>query len=370
MLRDSSKTLFFFFCGLLIAISSCKTPEEKKAEEKYYLPKAGGEVGEMLVVMDSAKWKGPLGRAIRQNFAGSVPGLPQDEPFFDLKYISPRRFNNVLKFARNIVVVLTLEGNSLDSRELRKNFTPESLERIRTDENLFMTTRKDEYARGQEIMYLFASTDEQLLQKLEENGDRLVGHFNQLEKKRIAEKLFARSENNISQAIYDDHQFHIKIPYGYDLAKNLQNFVWVRFLDPEFEQNFFVHHQPYVSDEIFSTKDMVSFREEITQTMLRDVEKPQLYMTYQPELPFQVKEVNFNGKYALETSGLWKLSDNSAGGPFLSYTFVDTALNRLYYLEGYAYAPGEDKLMFMREIGAILNSFETESERLASQATN
>jgi len=71
----------------------------------------------------------------------------------------------------------------------------------------------------------------------------------------------------------------------------------------------------------------------------------------------QVKEVNFKGKYAKEIRGLWMLNDISSGGPFLSYTFVDESQKRIYYIEGYVYAPADDKRIPMQEMEIILKSF-------------
>ncbi len=351
---------------VIMCFMSCESPDQKsEKDKKYYLPEAGGNVGEMLVLMDSAKWQGELGKTVRQTFAASVPGLPQDEPYYSLKYISPRKFNSVLKFAKNVMIVMTLEGNSKDSREMRKDFTPQSLNRIKDDPNLYMTTRQDEFARGQEILYLFAKDDASLIDKITANSSRLVNHFNQIESDRIATKIFGRREANIERKLMEEHNVSFSIPYGYDLAKSLKNFAWVRFLDAEYEKNIFVYHEPYTSDEIFKSKDMEAFREKITSTLMRDVEKPEIYMTYQPQLPFEVTEINFKDKFALETRGLWKLSDISGGGPFVSYTFVDQELNRLYYVEAYVYAPSMDKFPLVREMSTILWTLRTESETQA-----
>jgi len=74
-------------------------------------------------------------------------------------------------------------------------------------------------------------------------------------------------------------------------------------------------------------------------------------------MPYYTKEVNLNGTYAFEMRGLWKNSDISAGGPFVSYTTVDQKLGRLYYIEGYVYHPSGDKRDWMREMDTILKSF-------------
>ena len=46
----------------------------------------------------------------------------------------------------------------------------------------------------------------------------------------------------------------LKIPFGYDLAKNLKgsegNFFWLRQLEPDFEKNIFVYYEDYNENEL------------------------------------------------------------------------------------------------------------------------
>ena len=51
------------------------------------------------------------------------------------------------------------------------------------------------------------------------------------------------------------------------------------------------------------------------------------------------EEVEFDGHFALEVRGLWKMENDFMGGPFYSLTIVDEARGRLLTVEGYAYAP-------------------------------
>ena len=70
------------------------------------------------------------------------------------------------------------------------------------------------------------------------------------------------------------------------------------------------------------------------------------------------KKINFKGRSCVESKGLWKLSDISAGGPFHSLTFYDSEKERVYYIEGYVYAPGLKKRDLMQEIKSILWTFD------------
>jgi hypothetical protein len=73
-------------------------------------------------------------------------------------------------------------------------------------------------------------------------------------------------------------------------------------------------------------------------------------------------EVNFHGKYAIFTQGLWELNIKGMGGPFINYTFLDEKTNRLYMLDGSVYAPKYYKRNLIQQMDVLLQSFMTESE--------
>ncbi len=344
---------------LALFLASCGSDEKGSKKNTSLLQVARGDAAEIILVMDSAQWNGPLGTEIKKTFEVPIPGLNMPEPVFDLKHVAPRSLNGVLKSAKNMIFVTTLNNNTRAGKIMKSYYTPESLSKIQTDENLFYFTRKDNYARGQEILYLFGKDDETLIRKLRENGDILRQYFEDIESKRLQAELFKIQEKDLAEVLQDRHNFKIKIPYGYELAQDKGNFVWLRSLDLEIDKTIFVYYEPYTNQEVF--KDIIALRSRITEKYLRDIERDDIYITYQDvaEVPIVTKEVNFNGSFAVETRGLWKTSDSTNGGPFISYAFVDQALNRLYYIEGYVYAPSKSKKKdFIREFQAILKSFE------------
>ena len=181
------------------------------------------------------------------------------------------------------------------------------------------------------------------------------------EKDRITNSLFNQEEKYITKIIREKYGFSMRIPYGFDLAKQEKNFVWIRSLTEQgnVEKSVFVHYTDFTSKEAFDHP--VEYREAITSKNMRDSEKPDLYITTQ-DINHQIKEVNFKGKYAKEVRGLWMFSDISGGGGFVSYVFVDESQKRLYYLEAYVYAPGKDKRQFMREMEVVLSTFKSGNE--------
>ncbi len=357
MTLKSTKNLFVFLITLLL--TSCSSETTKNGGSKSHLPVARGEANAILCVMDTNQWNGPVGEALRDIFSEYVPGLPQDETYFKLRNINPLKMNNILKTGKSMIFVSTLDNQGAQSRAMQNYFTSSSLEEILQDTALYRLPQKNQFARGQEILHLFGQTEGQLIAHLKRDKEVLRSYFMTIENERISKSILKVREKQIEKTLRETHGFDVQVPYGYDLAKNQRDFIWLRLLDPEYEKNVFVHFRPFNSKDPFD--DVLAFREEITSSYMRDIQRPDIFMTLQNE-NMNIREVNFKSKYAKEVRGLWKLSDISGGGPFVSYLFVDESQKRLYYLEGYVYAPSKDKREFMQEIEVILNTFRSGEE--------
>lgn len=344
-----------FLAGLIFTlfVYSC---DDKQGEDQS-LPAARGGVGEIILVMDSASWRGDLGDALRTIFREPIPGLPQDEPMYTLRYVNPMAMNDVLRNAKNMIFVTTIEGNSMADKKLRSYFTKESMEKIKSDPDIFMFKKQDEFARGQSILHLFGQNKAMLASKLEENALQIRSYFDEAEEKRLKKTLFAKQEKDLQKAIESKHQFSINIPFGYKLAKNEEDFVWLRQLGRETDRNIFISYRDYDEEGLFSKSSILDLRESVAKEHIFDSGNPDLFMTTQRIAPIDTTVINFKGLYAVEARGLWKLNDNSLGGPFVSYTLVDEKLNRLYYIEGYVSSPGKDKRNFVKELETILSTF-------------
>ena len=66
-----------------------------------------------------------------------------------------------------------------------------------------------------------------------------------------------------------------------------------------------------------------------------------------------IKAINFKGFSAVESKGLWKLSDISAGGPFHSLILYDSVAEKILY-RGVCLCSWTKKRDLMQEIFSIL----------------
>ena len=344
---------------LLIAVAIGCSEASKESRRKDMLPTARGEADEIILVVDSTQWADTLGLGaeLRKTFMAPMLGLPRDESLFNVSKVNPRRLNSVLKSAKNMVFVMTLDSKTSDSRVLQQFFTDQSLNQIKRDTSIFMRPQKDLFAKGQTVLFLFSAQEEILAQKINYNRFAIREFFETSVRETIKSQLFISAQKQLAERIRENHNVSLTIPFGWEKARDLKNFVWLRKMDAKTEQSIFIYSEPYTDQGIFN--EIGEFRDKITRRNLYDGEHPEVYIQRQKIIPVFTERVNFNGHFAVEARSLWKISDNSRGGPFLSYTIVDEEAGLIYYVEGYVDSPGTKKKNLIRELEAILSTFKT-----------
>ncbi len=323
--------------------------------------------GDMYIVMDSAQWKGPVGRAVDSLFSAEMPGLPRKESVFKSRWIDPRKLNFVLKQRRNLVFVMTLDRHGEGARIVQRLFTPGSLEKIKSEPLQYSRITKDLFAKGQEVVFLYSKDEQTLLNNLKTGGPRLVDHFNQKERERITKSLFkSGTVKGVTEALAKDMHCDIKVPFGFKLALRNQDFAWLRQISPRDDRDIFIARKAYTSQKDFSKENLIRFRDDICrQYLFEDPEQSDTYMlteTAVPFIPVTADTVNFNNHFAIQLRGLWRTHTLGMGGPFQGFALVDEKAQQFYYIEGFTFSPGKDQREIMRELETILYTFRTSAD--------
>jgi hypothetical protein len=351
-----------FWLGLISLFISCGN---EKGSSK---PAAAGLPGDMFLVMDSVQWKGPLGDILDSVFNAPMPGLPRDEGIFHMKWIDPRKLNFVLKQRRNLIFAMTLDRNGVGAGIVKRLFTKESLAKIRQEPDLYNSTTKDVFAKGQEVMFLFSSDESTLIKKIRENRSKLVEFFELSERERLTASLLKGGRlKGITELLSKNFSCEMKVPFGYQLVDDNKEFLWVRQINPSDDKDIFIARKKYTSEKQYSRDSVLQMRNQFCKKYLfEDPDKPYSYLVTETEnAAVELKQISFNGKLAIEMRGLWKTNNLTMGGPFLSYTFVDEGTGMLYYIEGFTYSPSKKQREIMRELEVILRTFKTSKELAA-----
>ncbi|MGM0580682.1 MAG: DUF4837 family protein [Bacteroidota bacterium] len=353
----------FYFLSLLIVITffmiSCDDEGKGGQEEQNSsstLQKARGEDGEVILVIPPSLWESELGNLLRETFTSNVEVLPQDEKLYDIKPVDPSKFNKVFKASKNLMFVATLDNEKPEGKYMKKYFTDNSLNQIEQNSDLFSFNQEDVYARGQEVLYLFGRNEKELIKNIKANKSGIKEFFNDKEAERLVSTFKKSAQKGIMNYIEDTLDLELIVPYGFDIAIKEEDFIWLRELDSKEEYNIWIVKMPYNDESVFDSDKIKSFRNSLGEKYITDKDIPDLHLTSQDEMDFVIDTVNLNNQYALRIKGLWKYSDNSRGGAFVSYLFANEASGDLYYLEGYLDAPGESKREPMRRLKAILGT--------------
>ncbi len=355
------KYFLFVFLGFAILASSCS---DKSGSN---LPPSSGRTGDIYLVMDSTQWKGPLGDVLDSVFSQDMEGLPRKEPIFNMSWIDPRKLNFVLKQRRNLIFAVTLDARSAGAGIIKRTFTPESLEKIKTDPNLFSQTSQNVFAKNQEVLFLFSKTEKELIQHIRKHGNTLVEYFNQREHVRMTTSLFKSGQlKGLPQILRKDFECELKVPFGYQLVQQEPDFLWVRQINPKDDKDVFIARKRYTSPAQFQKDSLIAFRDKICQSYLfEDPERPDTHLVTETEVPFIpviTRETTINKKFAVEVKGLWRTNNLTMGGPFTAIALVDEPKGLLYYIEGFTFAPGKDQREIIRELETIIYTFKTSDQ--------
>ena len=325
------------------------------------LVKGSGTPGEIILVIDSAQWKGELGKALRETLHADLPGVSRPEKLFTVRYIEPTLFNSVLNKAHNIIFVATLDSKTKGGEVVRNYMTNNY---IQEHPDKFIISQQDIFASEQDVLYLFSATSAELTERIRNNKATIQNFYNQKENERLLKSLFvAKEEKAVSKHLQKNYGYSIRVPNGYRIESDDAKFMWLRSVGV-IDKNIFITYLEYDDDKVFQNRNLIGLRDSITLiNVFEDPTDLDSYMRVDTiHLETEFTPTKFYGQYAKKIRGIWMANDLSLGGSFLSYIFVDPDTNRLYYLDGFVVSPGKNKRETLRELDVILKTFKTAKE--------
>ncbi len=342
------KGVFPFFITLLLVFSSCG-PIERPAK-----PSASGRSGELLVIMDKTSWEGYAGEAVREVFNAYPPMLPQAEPMFDIVYIRPDNFGSLYETHRHI---------------FRVNIGSEH-------ERYSIEIRRDVWSQPQKVITVNAPSLAVFEEVMENNTQAFYDLYLATERRRLINAYRRMSNFDARNKVRQLFDVDMHVPEGYLVVYEEENFLYLRksATREDFDQGILITTLDYTDPEKDFDPDVIwARRDSITRAHVPGA-LPGSFMTTYPELAPEFREVDFNGRYAIQARGLWRVQGDFMGGPFVNYTMVDENTNRLFILDGWVFAPKYDKRDYLRQVDAALHTinfdFREEKEESEPLAKN
>lgn len=340
------------FSGILF---SCDSNEGLRENAK---PKARGSIGEIIMVIDSTKYAGPVGDALRDIFEAGLPGMIREESKFKVNTVDPQAMTRMLKMSSNLIFVTTFDDKSSSSQVINAQFSKESKEKALNDPSLYSLRVEDEYAMGQEVLYLFGNDEAQLVQNLRKHSAQLQNLFEKRERTRLQNVILARKNTEANAEAEKHIGIQINVPASYQIAKSIPGFLWLRQPTPSGNRadiSLFFHVEDYVSEEQTFRDNILSLRDSVTKNhIFGDPDEPESFVITEKQIPPAFRNMVINDNFTVEIRASWKTNTNSMGGSYLGYLMVDEQKGKLYYLEGFVYYPNEVHRDALREIETIL----------------
>lgn len=324
---------FSFLIVTLLVSSLIFSCTQKSKTRK---PRSIGNTSEILVVVQNEnQWDDTIGTTIKNNFAKDQYGLNQSEPLFKVSHVPKNSFSDLLRKHHNLFVV------NID----------------RKAEEPVLEHQDDFWAAPQSIYKLTASSESEFVEIFNNNAEKFIESYQQTDRERILE-LFRTQQNGDAVAeVKKSTGIEMVIPNGYYVAKNTDNFVWIRKEQVDMSQAVIIISADYHDTAQFSKASILAR----TKAALKNNIPGAVYNSYmsidQEFIPPVAKHIsNFPVDYAVEISGSWIVENDFMGGPFKSYTFFDDKSNKIITMMAYVYKPNENKRDLLKQVEALIYS--------------
>ena len=324
------KLIFILPFLFLFLLFSC---DDKKNQTN----RSSGKTAEMIVATNGDEtWEGPVGDSIRGFFSQDYEVLSQQEPLFTLSHLPESKLvnNKMLRAHHNLFIV---------------DINPEVAEPI-------IEARKDLYSSPQRVIKITSPSEADFAAFFEEKKETVYNILMESEYERLIKTFKAFRDRKILNQIEDNFGFTLEIPSGFYVAKNSAGFMWIRKETQHNSQGLIVYTYDFIDTLAFDQARILAFRNSMTEEYIPGPSEGSYMVVAEEYSPILVKEIEFNGLFAIETRGLWRLEGDFMGGPFVNYTFVDERTNKVVTIDGYVYAPNKPKRDLLIQMEAIAHS--------------
>ena len=322
------------FALIVLAFVGCREFHTLSKDGKK--PIQGG-VYEVLVVCDNSEWESPLGTKLRELLEQPVEMLNQNEPMFNVLRITSGDLRHLLLQHRNILKVVI--SDKVAQAQINAQY--------------------DLDAAPQIVLTFQAPTQKAALEYLEANGDALTKVLEIAERNRTIAYAEKHNVKVLNDLLHSEFDIDAKIPKGYELRSQSENFLWASYEFPTASQGFFCYSYPYRGKGSLTADYLVAMRNSFAKRIPGPSDGSYMITVEQiPDaegkgvLPLRplYRSVVVNGREWIEMRGFWDVENDYMGGPFVSYTTVNDATNEVFTIDCYVFSPKYGKRNFLRPL--------------------
>lgn len=308
-----------------VVLSSC-------GDEGQGVKSIGGAM-EILVIAERPVWGGEVGDTLRSVLGDTLRIYNQPEPMFDLTFLPTQSYKGTNKRFRNLVVV-----------NIGSEFPEPS---INAGYNVF--------ANPQLLVEVTGSSEALVSAYISSQRKELQQIFEMAEMNRFVEQAKRSPAAELNARVKEIFGFDITIPSNYSFRNSGGgDFLWASFERPLSSQGIIIYSYPYTGREDFEADSIIMKRNEFVAKVPGPSDGS--YMSTSVAVVPEVSYMRINGRFWAKTTGFWDVEGDFMGGPFVSFSTLDTENNRVVCIDEYVFYPNEDKRTYMKQLESFVLS--------------
>ncbi|MBO4654135.1 MAG: DUF4837 family protein [Bacteroidales bacterium] len=322
------KKLFFAFIAVTLILASC---EQKKVGSFKVDNFSNGKAGEMLLVMDDKYFSEAQEQEIIDCLQQPQPAINQIEPLFDVLHFQSADFTSKFVRHRNIV---------------HFDFNPKY-------HNNLITFDRNPWSNPQVYIKIKGYDADSCLNLFRTHADTIIKLLYDNDLKRVQYAFNRELEPTIQKTLKEMFGISLAVPMHYFIANQTDDFLWLRFRTTKNDRFIMVYKLPAYE---LTEANVIAMRDTITKKHIPGAVKG-AYPIITQKFGFPiVNPIQIGSKKGLEMRGLWESIGDHMGGPFYSFTYLTADGQYCITVDGFVYAPQEDKRNYLREVEAIVKS--------------
>ena len=320
-------TILFTALAAIFLLAGCSDKSGKQHKVQSL-----GAAYEVIVVCTKSVWEGPTGDTLRSIMLSPVAMLNQKEPQFDVLRVSPDGFTGLTQRHRDIMVL-----------NVGEKYTEPR-----------MQTVTDVYASPQLVVQIDAPSQAAMAALLYTGRNDIVRYFETAERLRDTENAVKFGEKAIDKAVTETFGISLNVPSGYKIRNAERDFMWISYEMPTSSQGMIIYAYPYTGKRDFTLDSILARRNEFVKRIPGPSDGSYM-ITVDDAATIEYRKIN--GRSWAEVRGFWDVHGDFMGGPFVSFSTLDTASGNVICLDFYVYSPQLPKRNYMRALEHIVYSY-------------
>ena len=303
-----------YIIGIVLCITACtkKRPKEPSAGRPYevFVTSTTGDTAAIAMVC--------------RTLSVEVEALPQPEPQFDVVKMELADYQSAIKKKSTVLIDINR----------KKYHSP---------------TVTWQTSNGTIHIFLNADSSESLANAIDSIGNIMREQL--LRHEIAAAKDLLRTKHNpkAEQKVKDVTGVEMLIPADMQHSKQGEQFIWLSNDALTGMQSICVYSYPGLT---LNAERALAMRDSVLGRNIEG-ETKDMHMTTAAQSVISQMMTN-NGRKVLVQRGLWEMTGDAMGGPFVSRSYVDSANHRIVVKEAFVYAPERKKRNLIRLLEAAI----------------